>query len=80
MRSIALFLLAVATVQVSDRPRVLIVTDVEGVGGVNNADVETIQALRSAGADPTATNDDGKTPLDMAPTDAVRAMLTDGGP
>jgi ankyrin repeat protein len=45
----------------------------------HNADVESIRALRSAGADPTATNDDGKTPLDMAPTEAVRALLTDGG-
>jgi len=44
---------------------------------VHNADVESIKALLSAGADPSVANFDGKTALDLAPNDAVRALLHD---
>src|SRR6059036_78047 len=46
MQSIVLFLLAFTTVQVSDRPRVLVVTDLEGVGGVNNAEEQLLPGQR----------------------------------
>lgn len=42
---------------------------------VANADVDSILALLSAGADPDCVNDDGKSPLDLSPTDAVRSLL-----
>ena len=44
----------------------------------HNADLESIRALRSAGANPSLTNDEGLTALDLAPTDSVRHLLLDG--
>jgi ankyrin repeat protein len=41
----------------------------------HNGDVESIKALLSAHADPRQPNDDGKTALDLAPNEAVRALL-----
>lgn len=42
----------------------------------NNSDLDSIRALLSAGADPLQPNEDGKTPLDLAKNDEVRAALT----
>ena len=39
--------------------------------------VEVVELLLARGADPEATNDSGKTPLDVAGTDAVRSALED---
>ncbi|HEY2044859.1 MAG TPA: ankyrin repeat domain-containing protein [Jatrophihabitans sp.] len=44
-----------------------------------NGDAESIKALLSAGADPDLANDDGQTARDLAPDDAVRALLEGGG-
>jgi ankyrin repeat protein len=45
---------------------------------VATGDTDSIKALLSAGADPDRTNDDGRTPRDLASEDSVRALL-DGG-
>ena len=46
MRQAVLWLAMASSFQVTERPRILIVTDVEGVGGVNNADEQLLPGQR----------------------------------
>jgi len=46
MKVLLLFFLLVGTVQAADGARILIVTDMEGVGGVNNADEQLLPGQR----------------------------------
>ena len=43
-----------------------------------NGDLESVQALLSAGADSAAANDEGRTPLELASQESVRAALLGG--
>ncbi len=44
-----------------------------------NDDLDSVRALLSAGADPAAVGQDGRTPAELASDDAVRAALAGGG-
>ena len=43
-----------------------------------NGDLESVQALLSAGADSSAPNDEGRTPIELASRESVRAALLGG--
>ncbi len=43
-----------------------------------NGDLESVQALLSAGADSAAANDEGRTPIELATDDSVRTALLGG--
>lgn len=45
-----------------------------------NGDIDSVQALLSAGADPAAVNEQGQTPLELAPDPAVRTILLGSEP